>query len=1102
VANVQRQNQIAFGVSVEPTVDKKKAQSVIRDILDLQKKLGPVTISLNQVAKQASTNIQEIKELSAAAGNFAKKLSQATQSSFQDLGKLGDQLEAAAHQASVLQDALKTADKDTKAAIEEELGHLSKTITDLNKQYEAHQKVNHKYGQELKNVVKAQDKYQKSLQEAADYSPKDAIKGIIQSVSKGISTGNLKGGLVEAGGHAVKGVKGGLARGSLQAEAGGAEALAGALGKAAAGIGLVVASISVLLKFIAAASDHQVKLNKTLMDGIGTAGDFTAAAGNYRKSIDEIRGAAMSSAGALLRFGANSETALQAINAYAKESTGSLMKTRDVMTSFGKGDLTAGVTEFSRNAIVYGKALGMEVTEVASMMGKFVGEVGYGADQVQDLMGDIVKAAATSGMPVHKFMNIFKETTTDVELFTNRIEELTGVMKMLSKSMSPSDVKKFMDAFKKGFQGKSFKERLGHVLVAGVPQVSGILKKDFDQKAQVMGAKFEEFGAGFAKQFKDAFESGNEDAMNDLLVKAKAKGATGAQIGEAQKLMSAEKERRAGGALSTASATKGASLWSTVKIMGAEMKRFGMGGRITGINEQVAEKRGYSQDQIDSMNQLINVMNLYGKSLKKYGTTGSKSMDKSLKKILAATKKAGEPVTPEDMANATEDQIAAAAEDSNKDKKTKNVAVNLAQEQVSLTTSLSEKIDNVLAFILEQIYKVLNDYILDILNDIMDGIMEAAQYTGAVAKLIGNLIDLMLPGQSDMIKALLDIHKEERARKKMASGEGPMRREGKKELEVTKEYKESEDTQEAGDNVTDLKEIKQASAKELAIQQLEKKQAETKDEKKAAAYGKIIDSLKPKKAEKKDETPVPMDAGDKPPLSEVEQGKLAGTPGADVAAGAAGMGAGAAAGMAGAAGAAAAAHPAVKATEDGLKDVREGAEDHAKEQIDQGEDIYSGIHDVAGMLKKGIKYEESWMRTRWKKTLKEGTLDAFRTALVEYAVIEAKLKDEGYAKKFAEHGKDILKSGKTLEDIGQMDEKQFDEYIEKASKGSKAIGGPIPDTGMYNLHKGEYVVPAAAASKGMGGPTTVNLVVNGSTLSPQQLEGVVYGALDKAKRMH
>jgi hypothetical protein len=78
--------------------------------------------------------------------------------------------------------------------------------------------------------------------------------------------------------------------------------------------------------------------------------------------------------------------------------------------------------------------------------------------------------------------------------------------------------------------------------------------------------------------------------------------------------------------------------------------------------------------------------------------------------------------------------------------------------------------------------------------------------------------------------------------------------------------------------------------------------------------------------------------------------------------------------------------------------------------------------------------------------------------------------------------------------------------MKKRVTGSMQTGGPIPDTGLYKLHRGEYVVPSVAVGNnnpgggGGGGVVNATVNINGSNLSQQQLESAVFGAMDKIAR--
>ncbi|MFA5205685.1 MAG: hypothetical protein WC708_14915, partial [Lentisphaeria bacterium] len=728
--------------------DKKSLKELDRDFGKVRKKLSGMKMDWKGVSRESTAAVRDIKNISNAAAEFSKDLSHAARSSIKDLAKLGKELDAARKKARELKEkaaSASTPEEEKAAAVG--ISEAQKEVEKLTRQVRDHRKVDKQYVQELRHVVKAQKKYSEDLKKSASYTGKDFRKDFASSMKQSYAGGRqgspmsaLKGvhGVYKAGKQYSAGVsaRSALAKSAAGGAGGGAGpgGLAVGLSKLVPILGGAVAGFAAFLGFIMKCSDAITAMNKTLLDGTGLANDFTAGSKAYTTALDQMRAGSKDATLGLLKFGGTTETTAKTVNAYMKEASGSIIQTRDTMLSLGRGDTAKGVELLAKNALLYGKALGMETTDVASMMGKFENEVGLGAGQVQDVMGDIVKAAATSNMPVSKFMGIFHSVTPDLELYINRIEELTGVMKLLSKNMSPGDVKKFMDAFGKGFQGMSFTDRVQTAVVAGVDQTNKLLKGDFEKKATILAGSMGELGDGFLK----AFKAGDKKTMQDILIKAKAAGVQAATIGEAQKLMGVESDRRMGGAVGTASAMKGAGMWTTIKTLMAGVdkvvgKNAGQGERISGFRELAATgPMKMSEQQIDAMNQMISSMELYTKSIKDYGSTGSKSIDDALKKIMSARLgKPAEEITAVDLSRATEDDIAAATEASNDMSKDIKTVEDLSQEQTDATLSIGDKLSNVIGYILEQIYEKMSS-LVKIVSDIFNSILDWA--SGGKAK--------------------------------------------------------------------------------------------------------------------------------------------------------------------------------------------------------------------------------------------------------------------------------------------------------------------------------------------------------------------------------
>jgi len=1127
----RREGGIGIPVVVTPKVDERSSVEVL-------KKLSKLKASWTEVSQSSRISLKEIKEISSATANFGKVLSNSAKSSMKELGALGDQLHHALTEAEALSEAMRKAKTpEEKEKISEELKQVSDSVLSLNKQIEDHRKIGQKYGQELKDVVKSQKKFREGLEKSADYSKKDAFKDILKSLGKGLSSGGvggLKSALSGAGQAAAQGAQGGLARTAIAGGAGTADATmvgkaAGGIAQAAGSLALVAAAVGALWGFLKAASEHQTKLNKALLDGAGFVNDFTSDTKNYKSAVDDLRNASMDAAGSLLRYGANSETAAKAINAFAKESTGSLIKTRETMKSLGKGDVTAGVEEFSRNAIVYGKALGMESTEVAGMMGKFVSETGYGADQVQGLMGNIVKAAATANMPMTKFMGIFRQVLPDVELYQNRLEELTGTIKLLSKTMSAKDVKNFMDAFAKGFQGMDFKQRLKTVLISGTGFVSKTLSKDFDMKAKSMAKNFEKYGIN-PDEFEKAYKGG-EKSMADLMAKAQGNAAkegaeiSGNQIGDAMKLASYEAARKKGGPLNLATAMRGSGVYSTYKILSKFGQTLTTG--FDGLSEHVMKQLGISEQQYDALRSTAQSLKTQKSFLQQYGKTNSKSMNKALRETIAMRKGIkAEGVTQKDMQEATDEDLFQASEMSNTMKEGQQTAEDLAQQQSDATMSIADKIDNVIAFLLEKLFKAASG-ILDTINDVYQAIVNWISGTPAEAKtqqkMIKGIEGLKESFEGKTTSKESFSYVADMMKKQVQAGGGTE--------QLTNTFKQMVDASSFGgseqlDKLVELvaknssaedlpanlmklltKEGRQVSprmqkqAMEQAAKMAENRRAGTADkkvyktvaEKQAAKANEDLEmDLEEINKNTKDSAQAQntlADASTKPNSPTVLMAKAAGLSGGAV-------------------------HPAVAkqmgVSDDQIKDLQGSVDDTGKDQLQQESDIYDGIKDVAGILKKGIKYENSWMNSRWKHLMEDIIGNTMDEVMMAYAIVEAKMSDDGFKKALIDHTKDLSKSDASLWDLAKLPQEgdvneSFDKLLKDKTKGSRQMGGPIPDTGLYKLHQGEYVVPAGGTTGGGGGHTSigpVNVNISGSGLSQQQLEGAVYGAMDKLARRH
>ncbi len=1141
-----RKEKIGIGMQIRPEIDPKAVAEVIRDAQALQKRLSSMKMDWKSLSKQARANISEIQNMSSAAEQFAKKLGKGAQESFKKLKTLGDQLEEATDKAAAVKQAYgDQKDPKVKEALGEELGSLSKTISGLNKQITDQQKTSKKYGSELKNVLGSQIKFRQSLESAASYTGKNFSKDITASLSNlGKGPGGIRAFLGDVAGATGKAAGGGVARGAIaEQDAGTGEAMQ-SIAKAVPALTAAVAVLAAFWEILKKASQHMTKLNKELLDGGGFARELTVKTVDYRKSVDDLRDASIAAADDLLAIGGTSSTASKAIGAFSKETTGSLQRTEETLKRLGGGDLKQGVAEFAKVSFVYGKALGMEADEVGTMMGKFVSEAGYGADQVQDLMGNVVKAAATANMPLTKFMDIFKSVIPDVELYKNRLEELTGVIKVLSKTMSAKDVKDFTEAFAKGFGGTDFKQRLKTVLISGTEFVSKVLDKDFTSKARAIAEQFKEYG-GNEDEVIQAMRGG-EKTMAALMAKyqgvasQQGKELNATAVGDAMKLAGYEGARQKGGALNMATAMSGAGMGATYRILKQQSQAFTQG--FDGLSEHVIKQTGITEQQYQAMRSFSQSMEVYQAQIQKFGKTQSKSLNDSLKKVLA---RRGET----NLMKATEEDIIDAAADSNKfDKQDLSQQKDIKQVTVDMynvTTSLDEKIDNVIGYLLEKVYEVLDKYILTTLNDLYDYLSmgKSGNTLGMTQKRVDKSLltqDDTKEMSDDAKKRLNDVH--DQIAKTAADGTqgvdwiGKMKdsfsvddlrgisgsygeyaksqalKQGKSEDEAEKIAQTVSAQMSSGVMDNDVNKAlwalkdtpgdwKDAFTVLNSMVGKEKLRIEKQKQGRRGGTETVADKLAREDAEKKKK-----ESDDRVDLSgEIE--KL--TDVQSDAAAAAGANQPVRMGTttvehvrpgAGPAGTPGATDPVTAASADQQQATKESGED-ITQSVATTTDAIGDLHDK---INKGIPLDKTYTNNVLKNVIKEATLASFRKALLEFSVIEAKIKSQDeFAKALAASGGDVIEAGVNMQGLyGATDQDSLNKIVE-AAKGSKLSGGPIPDTGMYKLHRGEYVVPALPAStaRGGGGGTNITHInINGTSLTQQQLQSAVVQAMDQVAR--
>ena len=1185
MAEIKR--EVGINVSMKASLDKTSTAKLMKAVQTLR--------------KESEVTIGEIKGVSKATDVFSKRLNKAAKQNFQQIKQLGDELEEAYESASNFGNAIdKAKSPKAKAKLETELAKQQAKISNLNKSITDWQKNNVGSVKQLKGMMSSQEKYNKTLSKAAQYSPDrlfgDLKSGIDSVFTKGRGAAGL-GGLLKAVSSRAAGVIG--ERGSKHAEiasksgdpveAAAAAESARALAKAATAITGATAGIAMFVSLIMKAADHMSILNKALVKGIPLAGDFGKTGAQYRQIISDMSQAAQNAHGSLLKFGLSSEKALEITAAFGHEAATGLGSLQTMITQMGGGDLTKGMEDLTKNAHLYGKALGMEATDVASMMGNMMTEIGYSHQKITGVMDQIVKTAATSNIPAHKFMDIFKEAIPNIDLYLNRIEELTGAIKILSKTMSPKDMKAFMQTLGKGFDQLDFKNRLKMALLIGPQKVAGILTKDFERSGQAIADNLPE---NLRKAMMDALNDKDPmKAMAAVAARAAASGVDSAAIGDMQKLARSKASLNKGNVLDTASAMKGAGAYARLDMLEQLSMSLTKTKDISGISEAVSEKVGISADQLKAIQGLQNSLMTWKDQIAKAGRTSSKAINQGLIKVLKIERKFRNKDGQEQEKTEKElnDELAsklgelspdqldeaikqAGAEQLDGDKTAAESAEDMAAEQYNATASIGDKIESIVGYYLEKIFSILQP-ILDTIENLFK-YMTADEGAKNAIKAEEAMVIQQTRAAADSKKLQEGILKSRGATKQQSdsyAGMGQIIDEASnsktedvvKNLEpiieqsgnlTTDEFKKQKDKfgsvlrgspdmdrlyenwLDMAQKAHDTGDKKAEAAARQGAQQVVRDSLENNvntgfatnainsigsiagglsmqgvsvsslgsgagdsDRKKTKAEQDQIDLAKHNSDLDTGVSAILEGGADKSSSSSV---LVTGQPASAQTAAAqksAEVTEKSGAGPAGVAtsNAIATSDPKIQKKEVKLLDT---SVELLEKNVDQSDLDYQASADTLGLLKKGIKFEDGFLKNKFKRTLKEATLESFRQALTEFAIIEAKMQtDKDFASALADNGTDILKSGMLLGSMtkvsGNQSSAQFKWMTEHPDVPKLASGGSIAQGGLAVLHSGETVVP-----KGSGGNYTIVMNFNETGMTSDEVKRATLQTLDEVKR--
>ena len=297
-------------------------------------------------------------------------------------------------------------------------------------------------------------------------------------MKKGGVTGKVAGGALKAGGEMTK-VFGGLAK-----------ALTSFAPILSVASSFMMSFVKVMIDAEGAAKDY----NKQILATTSTAGylarnfgNAEAASKDLGKSLDMARGAAKNH-DLLQSMGTTSEAMASFQAAITAEGVA-----LDKLGRANEGATTSteGHIKTLQRGVAFSRMFGVSLSEIAQLQGQFMSELGMSADGAAASFQSIADSAAQAGMEANKFFGIVRGFSSDLSLFSLRLEDVTGLLGTMGKNMDPRKMNQFIQTLSQKFGGGvgdnlKYSEMAGEegrrVVQQDLAQKTANLKKDLQSK--------------------------------------------------------------------------------------------------------------------------------------------------------------------------------------------------------------------------------------------------------------------------------------------------------------------------------------------------------------------------------------------------------------------------------------------------------------------------------------------------------------------------------------------------------------------------------------------------------------------------------------------
>lgn len=557
------------------------------------------------------------------------------------------------------------------------------------------------FSKDLKGLVENSTKlFGKSLKLAH----KGASVGV-GSASKGLAS--LGGGLKDRGA-----AKGGMAGAAMGAAGGGLKAISGMIGKFGpllemlGKIGPILSTVSTVMVAVvklmidaeAGAKEFQKDLLATASTAefLGDAGyNADAAFAQLEDTVHGVRNAAFSLDN--IKWGITPEETKTVVSALNQEGL-SLRTIGQEATRSGK-TVQAFTGDLVHSSVAYSRAFGVPLQEISQMQSELFTEMGQSIQQTQMGFDQMTRSAIESGIASNKFFAMIRGVSADLSLYNTRLVDTVKLLGTLGKVMNPRNAQKFMQSVTGFMKGKSRTDLLKTALLGGKGS-SKALDRDLDRKAQSIGDTIQQAsGKAFSKE--DLLKKPIDELLSG--VGKEQQGAIREAVSELRMDTKASKQGVFGRAMASENAGPAASydmMKNSLNIAGTGKLADRMGDIGT---QMLAENQGISQETLRGMAKFEMGLDDQKESLK----AGLKDPDKRLKTI-AKLQKAGIKLDEKSIDAADTSQVFDTMDEGAKEMaKVDSGVQDLGKAQANMTSSILQKLDALINFLMNQLYNVI-----------------------------------------------------------------------------------------------------------------------------------------------------------------------------------------------------------------------------------------------------------------------------------------------------------------------------------------------------------------------------------------------------------